>query len=103
MAPDFLPHAFDRFRQSDGSTTRLHAGLGLGLAIARELTELHGGHISASSAGPGQGSTFRVVLPRLVTPDDQADLRRPLARRLDGRTVLVVDDDTDSRDLARVV
>jgi signal transduction histidine kinase len=62
----FLPHVFDRFRQADGSTTREHGGLGLGLAIVKELTELHGGTVHATSAGPGQGATFAIRLPQLA-------------------------------------
>jgi signal transduction histidine kinase len=61
---DFLPHVFDRFRQADGSVSRQHGGLGLGLAIVRHLVELHGGKVYAESAGPGQGSSFIVELPR---------------------------------------
>jgi signal transduction histidine kinase len=63
MAPEFLPHVFDRFRQEDGTPTREHGGLGLGLAIVRELTELHGGSVRAFSAGPGLGSRFVIRLP----------------------------------------
>jgi len=65
IAPEFLPQVFDRFRQADGRITREHGGLGLGLAIARHLVELHGGTITASSPGEGQGSTFRFRLPLL--------------------------------------
>jgi signal transduction histidine kinase len=67
ITPEFLPHVFDRFRQGDGRLVREHGGLGLGLAIARDLVELHGGTIDASSGGPGQGAEFRVRLP-LVMP-----------------------------------
>ncbi|HEY6403629.1 MAG TPA: ATP-binding protein, partial [Blastocatellia bacterium] len=67
IAPDFLPFVFDRFRQGDGSSTRRQGGLGLGLAIVRHLTEMHGGSVCAQSPGPDQGSTFVVKLP-LVTP-----------------------------------
>lgn len=63
IAPDFLEHLFTRFRQADGTTTRRHGGLGLGLAIVRQLVELHGGVVSASSEGTGHGSTFMVRLP----------------------------------------
>jgi signal transduction histidine kinase len=63
MTPEFLPHVFDRFRQEDGTATREHGGLGLGLAIVRELTELHGGSVQAFSAGPGLGSHFIIRFP----------------------------------------
>jgi signal transduction histidine kinase len=63
----FLPYVFDKFRQADGSFTRQHGGLGLGLAIARHVIELHGGSIEACSAGEGAGSTFVVRLPRHVS------------------------------------
>lgn len=63
MTADFIPHAFDRFAQADSTTTRKHGGLGLGLAITRQLVEMHGGTIAAASEGPGRGSTFTVRLP----------------------------------------
>src|SRR5687768_8496319 len=65
--PSFLPHVFERFRQSDSTTTRAQSGLGLGLAIARHIVERHGGTITAESEGRGRGATFRVRLPRLTT------------------------------------
>jgi signal transduction histidine kinase len=64
--PEFLPHVFEPFRQADASFTRSHSGLGLGLAIVRNLVELHGGEIRAESAGAGQGATFTVLLPLLA-------------------------------------
>ncbi len=63
ITPDFLPYVFDRFRQADGSTTRSHSGLGLGLAIVRHLVEMHGGSVSVASSGENQGATFTVRLP----------------------------------------
>jgi signal transduction histidine kinase len=63
--PAFLSHVFDRFRQEDGTSTREHGGLGLGLSIVREVTELHGGTVEAFSDGRGRGSRFLVSLPRL--------------------------------------
>jgi PAS domain S-box-containing protein len=114
IAPDFLPHVFDRFRQADQRTTRQHGGLGLGLSIVRHLVELHGGTVRAESAGEGHGTTFTVLLP--VAPVYQAEVEggrvHPAARdtlpsyecvdRLDGLKVLVVDDETDTRELLKV-
>jgi PAS domain S-box-containing protein len=113
IAPDFLPHVFDRFRQADQRITRRHGGLGLGLAIVRHLVELHGGTVKAESAGLEQGSTFTVLLP--VAPVHSAEARggrvHPSARdtlpsfectdRLDGLKVLVVDDEPDARELLK--
>lgn len=71
IAPEFLPHVFDRFRQAEGSISRRQGGLGLGLAVVRHLVELHGGNVSAASEGKGKGATFTVELP-LVTQDKEA-------------------------------
>ena len=115
--PDFLPHVFDRFRQQDASTTRQHGGLGLGLAIVKQLVELHGGSVQVTSAGVGQGATFRVVLPLwVVRPESEtvaAKREHPQAHRhtalpvpadrlnLTGLKALVVDDEADARALIK--
>jgi len=105
----FLPHVFERFRQADGSSTRTHGGLGLGLSIGRHLVELHGGRMMAASAGEGQGSTFSVFLPTREAeqraPAPVAPDRRPRPRTLDleGTHVLIVDDEPDARELLRVM
>ena len=110
---EFLPHIFERFRQADGSTTRHYGGLGLGMAIARHLVELHGGSIRAESPGEGQGATFTVDLPvRAVLTERRIEdtkpggiaARVPIARvLLRGVKVLVVDDEADARDLVHVL
>src|SRR5437870_6265647 len=106
---DLLPHICERFHQSDSTSTRVHAGLGLGLAIVRHLVELHGGRVRAESAGAGQGATITVVLPIAaaegdgVAAVDQRVSGVSGGERLDGVRVLVVEDDADSRDLVVAV
>jgi CheY-like chemotaxis protein len=102
IRPDFLPHVFERFRQADATVTRAHGGLGLGLAIVRHLVELHGGTISASSAGEGQGATFTVQLPMAAPlPLERSAHDASAAKRLDlsGLRLLVVDDEPDTREM----
>jgi signal transduction histidine kinase/ActR/RegA family two-component response regulator len=116
ISQQFLPHVFDRFRQADASTTRRHGGLGLGLAISKQLVELHGGSIRATSAGQGAGATFTVTLPLAVIkaePEMAIELRshlRPPTTQpaaldgsitLHGVRVMMVDDEADARNLVR--
>ena len=107
IASDFLPHVFDRFRQADGSTTRRHSGLGIGLALVRQLVEMHGGTVAAESRGEGLGATFTVRLPALRAAPEAvtaAESQMPslvnTANAQDQLTVLVLDDDSDARDVA---
>jgi PAS domain S-box-containing protein len=103
IPPSMLPHIFERFRQADPTSTRQHGGLGLGLAIARHLVDLHGGRIDAESDGGGQGATFTVTLPVDARPESMAALRHGADGMavprdlLGGMRVLVVDDDEDAR------
>jgi signal transduction histidine kinase/ActR/RegA family two-component response regulator len=98
--PAFLPYVFDRFRQQESSTTRAHGGLGLGLALVESIIQAHGGTVHASSAGPGQGSTFRFEIPLGANSGRLASGRaeEPIAN-LRGVRVLVVDDASDEREL----
>jgi signal transduction histidine kinase/CheY-like chemotaxis protein len=101
-----LPVIFDRFRQADSSSRRSHGGLGIGLALVRHLTEMHGGSVDAYSPGENQGSTFTVKLPLLIHADAQTDagvhpraggaVPGTLGRALEGVKVLVVDDEHDA-------
>jgi CheY-like chemotaxis protein len=123
ISPEFLPHVFDRFRQADSTTTRTHGGLGLGLAIVRNLVALHGGTVHAESEGEGKGATFTVKLPLLNKAQEQGNgaesehssLEQPGLKgesdnfdlgtsaeapgNLSGLQVLVVDDEPDVRSL----
>jgi signal transduction histidine kinase/CHASE1-domain containing sensor protein/CheY-like chemotaxis protein len=105
ISREFIPFVFDRFRQADSTTTRHHGGLGLGLAIARHLVEIHGGTIKADSAGEGCGATFTITLPLIATAVKPANTQRESREQgapavtqqlLSGVNVLLVDDDTDT-------
>jgi two-component system CheB/CheR fusion protein len=118
IAPELLPHIFDRFRQGDSSSTKADQGLGLGLAIVYHLVQLHGGTVQADSPGKGQGTTITVRLPLRTSPQEftppspeepaaepesateAMDCRIP---SLDGLQILVVDDEADTRDLLKFV
>ncbi len=114
IEPALLPHVFERFRQGDGSTTREHGGLGLGLAIVRHLVELHGGVVRAFSDGEGKGSEFRVELPISVTSrsaqSDEGDRVHPSVGELSGAMpslaglrIVLVDDEPDAREILSTI
>ena len=106
---EYLPQVFDRFSQKDSTSSRQHGGLGLGLAICKQLVELHGGTIRAASRGEGLGTTFTVTLPLAAADDALASVQEvptrsnacpnPVLPDLTGTRILVVDDEADSRDL----
>jgi CheY-like chemotaxis protein len=110
ISAEFLPHIFEHFRQADGTTTRLHGGLGLGLAIVRQLVELHGGSIEAHSLGEGTGCTFTIELPMapqkrqtvhssaagVPIPDDITPIVGTGSLSLQDVRVLLIDDDVDT-------
>lgn len=112
ISADFLPYVFERFRQADMKTTRAHGGLGLGLAIVRQLVELHGGTVEVASEGEGKGATFVVKLPvlpvyqnippsELVSQAKEKNAEAEWADELAGLKVLVVDDEPDTCELIR--
>jgi signal transduction histidine kinase len=114
IAPEFLPFVFDRFRQANGSITRQHGGLGLGLAIVQSLVEMHGGTVGVESAGEGQGSTFKITLPPPLAEElprdapptaetDQKTIGPALGPMLSGLRALVVDDQADMRELLATI
>ncbi len=103
LSQEFLPYVFDRFRQAHGGTNRRHSGLGLGLAIARQIVEQHGGTVRAESSGLGKGSTFTIHLPIAVPvtakePDGAVGAQTHDVQRLDGLRILVVEDNSDNRE-----
>ena len=111
ISKEFLPYVFDRFRQADASTTRIHGGLGLGLSIVRQLVDLHGGSVSVHSEGEGKGATFTITLPfvGVTSNQNEAEPVYPIQSEevipfeglpsLQGVKVLVVDDEADTREL----
>jgi CheY-like chemotaxis protein len=117
ISADFLPHVFERFRQAEKATSRHQGGLGLGLAIVRQLVELHGGTVHAASEGEGRGATFTIRLPILTVaaPAERwsalaerrsaasLDSPHPRSQRLDNLSILVVDDQADGRMLTSLV
>ncbi|RUT02895.1 hypothetical protein DSM106972_058150 [Dulcicalothrix desertica PCC 7102] len=108
ISPEFLPYVFEHFRQEDGAITRQFGGLGLGLAIVRQIVEMHGGTVKADSQGEGFGATFTITLPlpqqTLKVPfQDSRSISMALSAPLAGIRALVVDDDPDSRDFVAFV
>lgn len=114
IAAEFLPHVFERFRQADAGISRAHGGLGLGLSIARQLTEMHGGTIEVSSGGVNQGATFRVKVPVMIVhpvdrdtprvhPRSDTSARNITLPSLQGIWVLAVDDEADALSLVSEV
>lgn len=119
ISAEFLPYVFERFRQADHTTTRRQAGLGLGMAITKHIVELHGGTVRAESPGEGQGATFVLRLPVMIVhaaevAPSEVDAERPRPAgedhprpaalvRLDGIHVLVVDDESDARELLTTI
>ena len=117
ISSEFLPYVFDRFRQADSSYTRVHGGLGLGLAITRQLVELHGGTVEAQSAGEGYGATFTVKLPITISKDlahyltGASEAAAPAATpvttgrppALVGLRILIVDDEADASELLKII
>ncbi len=115
IEPEFLPFIFDRFRQADGSTTRIHGGLGLGLSIVKHLVQLHHGHVKVESQGHNKGTAFTLDLPLAANPSAAVSEKQAAEepevnalpagfdRLLEGLRIVVVDDEADSRELVRAI
>jgi CheY-like chemotaxis protein len=114
IAPSFLPHIFERFRQADASPSRPYGGLGIGLALVKQLVELHGGRVHATSDGLGKGATFVVELPipaafdgernrMRLNPWAAAEVENRLPAHLQGINILVVEDEPDAQAMLRRV
>ncbi|HEY6804743.1 MAG TPA: response regulator [Pyrinomonadaceae bacterium] len=103
ISSDFLPHVFDRFRQADGSTSRLHGGLGLGLAIAHALTKLHGGELNAESDGVGLGARFTLSVEFVPQVSLVSETKEKKANSLDGMEILIVEDSEDTLSLLSTI
>jgi CheY-like chemotaxis protein len=117
ISSDFLPYVFNSFQQGDGTTTRRHGGLGLGLSIARHLVEMHGGTIEAASEGLGKGATFTLRIPimalrkgtgALVSPEtvlkqQESDSNGDSEANLKGLRIVAVDDEADVREMLRTL
>ena len=101
--PDFLPRIFERFSQQDATTTRSHGGLGLGMAIVKQLSDVHGGHIQAESRGKGHGATFTLDIPLSRSDAAPSPSDSQMLRNIDFSKIiaLVVEDDHDARELTR--
>lgn len=110
IAPEFLPHVFDRFRQADAATTRRYGGLGLGLAIVKQLVEMHGGQVNAASPGVGRGATFTVSVPlpaisraQALEPTHGGEAARALPDLAGLRLLVVEDDPATARTLCMIL
>ncbi len=100
IAPEFLPHVFEIFRQADGSSSRRHEGMGIGLALVKQLAELHNGRVRATSAGAGQGATFEVWIPLyLEEPDPSLPDESVNTGVLDAKSILIVDDSRETTEM----